>query len=695
MLFTMAAPSILRDSALETSADIAATLMDEIQDLVNALWVINYEIPGGGGTLTGSPNNLNYSYTQTYEDSGTIVPGVPAYTITPAYTVPAVVSPAVPGWGTTNICGPWSSCTSEVPGTPAYTVTPAYVVPAVVSPAIPALTGGYSTELDISATVQGISDALNPLFSSVTFTSGEMTGPNSSGLATETVTYNLDQIISGNAIRISGRAAFDDLSVDVAGITTNFGNVSTGTLNLDPVPNVPIYFDAIIEIPSFSSTPDRTANGVAYELFPLASSVSTDDVYISSGITAVADFINDDLLSYLTDFWNYSVVPLFTAVGATAPEAPSETLANIITNSAEEVQADINAAGESALNSLLKSQLSVIQPYVQALTAATWDYSDYPIVPNGNYSGALLASGMFSGVDASNSSFDNANLSSADFSNANLTGSSFTNANLTSANFSGATGAPQNSLSLEAESASKKKSPFHQAVIFGTNFKKSNLRLDGAFYDDYTKFANGFKPQENGLTKFNAARFVASNDDLVREFGSDINGAKGAFAANLSPNGEPGLPGLRTDVLTGKYVIDGFRAKEFLSSLPQGKRDKLSGMIDGMSKSKSIDTIAMYRIAKDQDWTTSTSEMYLTSNSDLIKPLGGPEKAVDSARRQYLNKGFFQGRPLNSPGVYDYYVETYPNVLFQTGAVFDEASLAHHYVNVGYAAGQQLPFPVR
>ena len=665
--------------------------MDEIQDLVNALWVIDYDIPGGGGTLSGSPNNLNYNYSQTYKDSGTIVPGVPAYTITPAYTVPAVVSPAVPGWGTTNLCGPWSSCTTEVPGTPAYTITPAYVVPAVISPAIPAVTGGYSTELDISATVQGISDSLNPLFSSVTFTSGEMTGPNSQGLATETVTYNLDQIISGNAIRISGRAAFDNLSVTVAGITTNFGNVSTGTLNLDPVPNVPIYFDAIIEIPSYSSSPDRTANGVAYELFPLASSVSTDDVYISSGITAVADFINDDLLSYLTDFWNYSVVPLYTAVGATAPEAPSQTLANIITDSAEEVQADINAAGESALNSLLKSQLSTIQPYVQALTAATWDYGDYPIVPNGDYTGALLAEGLFSGVDASNSSFNNANLSSADFSNANLTGSTFTNANLTSTNFSGATGAPQSSLSLEPDSASKRKLPFKDSVVFGANFEGSSLDVRGAFYDEYTKFSEGFKPSKNDLTYFSAARFVAGNPDLIKEFGSDINGAKGAFAANLAPNGKQGAEGLRTDVLTGKLFVNGFRANEFMTSLPEAKQDKLLDFTSGMAMAQAKDTIAMYKIAMEQDWTKATSEMYLTSNSDLIESLGGPQKAVASARRQYLNRGFFQGRPQNAPGVYDYYVDTYPDVLFQTGAVFNEASLAHHYVTVGYAAGQELP----
>ena len=250
----MSTPPILSEAALETSANVAATLMDQIQGLVNSLWVIDYDIPGGGGTLSGSPNNLEYDYSLKYSDSGTIVPGIPAFTITPAYTVPAVVSPAVPGWGTVNWCSPFSNCTTEVPGTPAFTVTPAYVVPAVVSPAVPALTGGYSTTLDIDATVSGISAALNPLFSSVTFTSGSMTAPNSSGLATQSVTYNLNQQIQGSAIRISGRAAYEDLSVTIAGVTTNFGDISTGTLSAS-APNIPIYFDAIIEIPSFSSEP--------------------------------------------------------------------------------------------------------------------------------------------------------------------------------------------------------------------------------------------------------------------------------------------------------------------------------------------------------------------------------------------------------------------------------------------------------
>ena len=166
--------------------------MTEIQGLVDRLWTINYNIPGRGGTLTGDPNDLTYDYSQTYQDSATLTPAVPAYTLTPGYTVPAAV-----------VLG--------------LTITPSFCIDAVMSPAVPAVTAGYSTSLNISATAQGISNTLTPLFSSVTFTSDVMGAPNSSDLATETVTYNLDQIIEGSAIRITGSAGFYDLSVNIAG----------------------------------------------------------------------------------------------------------------------------------------------------------------------------------------------------------------------------------------------------------------------------------------------------------------------------------------------------------------------------------------------------------------------------------------------------------------------------------------------
>ena len=78
--------SLLKDSALQSSTAIAAELMDEIQALVSSTWKIDTDL--GGGTLSGSPNNLDYEYTKEYTDNGTIIPGVPAYTITPEYVVP-------------------------------------------------------------------------------------------------------------------------------------------------------------------------------------------------------------------------------------------------------------------------------------------------------------------------------------------------------------------------------------------------------------------------------------------------------------------------------------------------------------------------------------------------------------------------------------------------------------------------------
>jgi hypothetical protein len=694
----MSAPAILRDSALSTTTNIAAALMQQIQGLVNAQWVIDYDIPGGGGSLSGNPNHVVYNYTENFSESGTIIPGIPAFTITPAFYVPAVVMPAVPGWGTVNWCPPWS-CTSEVPGTPAFTVTPGYTVPAVISPAVPALTGGFSTRLDVDATVSGVSSALTPLFSSVTFTGASMSAPDSStGLANQTVTYNLGEIIDGDAIRISGSAAFRDLRVTVAGVTTNFGSISTGNINLDVVPDLPIYFDAIINIPSFSSTPDRFANGVAYELFPLASQVSVDNLELSTGITALADFVVEGLLDPLTAIWNSTVVPLFTVVGAPAPVAPSQTAARKVSNGAAGVQADANAAAESGLNSLLDSQLGTIQPFVQDLTAVTWNYGDYPIFPGGNFSGALLAGGLFAGTDASNSSFNSANLSNADFSNSNLSGSTFVNANLTGVNFSGATGAPSASLASASMTRAAKverstPGPFSNAVIFGTNFNGSSLDPSGAFYDNTTRFADGYDPSANGLQYFSAAQLVAGNKSLIKAFGSETQEAAAAFIADAPVFGSHGKRGLRTDVVTGKLMLDGFNEKSYFRSLSSTQQNKLNDLLSSDPELDRADALAMHKIANAQVWDTSTSEMYLFSNSDLIADYRSPKQALKSAREQYLTEGFFQGRPLNNEDNYAIYIDTYPAALYGSGAVFDEASLAHHFVTQGYSEGQRLPSP--
>mgnify|MGYP007070466958 CR=1 FL=1 len=146
---------------------------------------------------------------------------------------------------------------------------------------------------------------------------------------------------------------------------------------MSPVPNVPITFDTIVAIPSHNTHDDvngfSTSSDVTYQLFPQTKSVSVSNLSISAGVQAIADFINDDLLSYLTDFWNDSVVPLYSAVGLNAPQAPSQALANTISKEAATAQNEVNSQAESGLNSLLKDELNTIQPYVQALTAATWD----------------------------------------------------------------------------------------------------------------------------------------------------------------------------------------------------------------------------------------------------------------------------------------------------------------------------------
>lgn len=672
----MSASNFLNNSALEATTELAVELMDEIQGLINSLWVINYEIPGGGGTLSGSPNNISYNLSQKYADSGTIVPGVSAYTITPAYTVPAVVAPAVPGWGTVNLCSPWSKCTSEVPGTPAITTTPAFTVPAVISPAIPALTGGYSTELVISANVSGISDSLNPLFSSVTFSNGTMTQPNSTGLATQSITYNLDQIIDGNAVSITGRAAFNDLSVDIAGITTNFGDVSTGQMNLVDIPNIPIYFNAIINIPSYNVTPDRSVNGLAYELFPQTNGLFAEDLSISTGVTAIADFINDDLLSYLTEFWNYSVVPLYTAVGAAAPVAPSQTLANTIEREADSVQVEINTAAESELNSLLASQLNTIQPYVQAITAVVWNYADYPIVPNGNYTDAILSSGLFSGLDLSNSLFVNSNAAGADFSYTNLTNTDFTGANLSGTNFTGAVNSGQ---------------PFKGSVLFSANLTDSSLNLEGAFYDKSTLFSYNSDADKSRMLLFSPYQFIAGNKSLRKEIGSDINKAIGLFVADMSSCGCPNKPGLRSDVITGQLKLDGFNEGRYLRSLRIGLRDKITDYINSEPSHDRGETIARYFLATKDTWSESDLNKYIFSNPELIGEFGNnSKKAIKNAKQHYLKTGFFNNFELNDSDLYNDYVARFPEALFDTGGVFDESSLASHFLTIGINQGQTL-----
>lgn len=674
---------LLKESGLQASTAIAATMMEEIQALVSNSWNIDTNL--GGGTLSGSPNNLDYEYSTEYSDSGTIIPGVPALTVTPEYVIPAVVVPPVPGCCTVNWCPP-GHCTSEVPGTPAITTTPAITVPAVITPAIPALTGGYSTELKISASVVGISEALEPLFSSITFKSEDISDPGSDGLANQTVTYNLDQAFAGTALQISGIAGFYDLSVDIAGVDTNFGNVTTGTLDASNIPNIPIEFDATVVIPSYNDASEiiNKVDGVAYSLFPQTNDVSVDNMEISSGVTALAGFIENPILSSLTSIWNSTVVPLYTAVGASAPTAPSQTLSNEISNSAAGLQQTINQGAEQGLNSLLDSNLSTIQPYVQALTAAVWDYSTYPIVPGGNYAGAIMVGGQFSGTDASNSSFKNSNLSGADFSDANVTGSDFTGANLSGTNFTGATGAPSSSAS-----ARPKTTTFKQAVAFGANFEGTNFNLSKVFVDNETKLEN---KQADQAKLFNAATFVASNKKLSKEYGLDYESAKSHFIADSTCKGKFNKPGLRTDVLKGDLNLNGFKHRKYLDQLPEVVENRITNYTNKKINTRSrAELAAIHKIASEHKWNDHDRAEYLASNPQLIKKLGGSEKALDKAKKHFLRIGLFKNfsHKLDEEGVYEY-IQNYPQVVGETGGIFDPESLAYHYVTVGYDQGQSI-----
>ena len=627
------APNILRNTgtaSLESTTDLAATLMDQIQQLITDSWVIDYPLDPDGsdtyGEITGTTNDFGYKWNDSYSVSGTIIPGIGAYTITPAvpaYTItPAVpaytITPAIPGTPGFNACPPFSC---PVPGSgsipavmsPAIPAVMSPAVPAVVSPAVPAVTGSVSGGIEVDATVTGVSDAINPLLASVTFKDGTMTDPTpyvpgipaytitpaipaytiapavpgfspavmspeipavispaipaSGGLSTETVTYNFDQVIKGDEISITGSAAFTDLSVDIAGVTTNLGTLSTGNVPMASIPNIPLYFDAAIDIPSYNDEPSREANGVYYELFPQATKLEAQDISISTGVNVLCDYIVDSLLDPLTSLWDATVDPLFTAVGASAPEAPSQYAEDYINQYSSEILPNVNTQIETNFNADMDSLLPTIIPYVQAITAATWDYSDYPILPSGNHKGAILTSGLFSGVDASNSDFTNANCQSVDFSNANLTGCDFTGANLTGANLEGATGAPTSSKTTKIDGAAN----FDGAVLTGANLKGTNFDLTGAYYDENTQFDDGFDAASSGLKQFKPALFIVTND-LYEYYGDNINKLIYDFSNDNSPCDCPSKPGLRTKLNNGEYQLANFDHSEFYDTLSDSKK---------------------------------------------------------------------------------------------------------------------------
>ena len=196
----MTAP-LLRESGLQATTAIAATMMEEIQALVSSSWNIDTDL--GGGTLSGTPNNLDYEYSTEYSDSGTIVPGIPALTVTPA--TPAVVVPPVPGCCTANFAAHSDDAPVKSRGL-LFTTTPQ----------LPYLQYNTGNTLPHRGLFHGTQDIciscwhlgrLEPLFSSITFKNEDISDP-LNGLANQTVTYNLDQAFAGTAPQISGSAVF-------------------------------------------------------------------------------------------------------------------------------------------------------------------------------------------------------------------------------------------------------------------------------------------------------------------------------------------------------------------------------------------------------------------------------------------------------------------------------------------------------
>ncbi len=368
---------------LGTVAAIAAIpqVIELIQEIVNAEWVFDYTLTEGC-VITGTPNDIVLNYSQNYNFSGTIIPGVPSYTITPAVEVPPVMSPgvpAVPGWGTVNMCAPFGNCTTSVPGTPAIpptTITPGYTIPAVMSPAVPALTGGYSSSIAISVTVKGLSAAVDPVLQTITL--ANLAGV--PGTATEAITYNVNGTIDGSQIQVTGSAAVNSIAVTIGGTTTNLGNISTGTINMSPVPNIPLGFDAVINVPPYNVAPPQfaaTATTVAYTPIPAASSIYLSNLSISTGVNALASLIDTYLLAPLTTSWDALVCPLFSAVGVNCPTAPTQTLATYITQNAAAAQTLVNTQAQIEVNALLADDLTTIQPYVQPIITTGWNIAVY------------------------------------------------------------------------------------------------------------------------------------------------------------------------------------------------------------------------------------------------------------------------------------------------------------------------------
>ena len=243
----------------------------------------------------------------------------------------------------------------------------------------------------------------------------------------------------------------------------------------------------------------------------------------------------------------------------------------------------LNSQLSITINEDLTSAVSSYLPFTQAIAAATWNLQDYPILPAGNYVGAMLREGRFSGVDASDADFSNADLSYSDFSNSNLGGASFDGANLTGVDFSGATGSPNTPSgrkSLRSAPAS-----FEGAALFGANIKGSDLDLSGALIDGSAKTDKNFNADKENVTVINPYNMLLSNNllknDIYAESPLEI---LERLAANLPLHKEKASAkkGALSLFLSGKLSneLSLDKAMEYLADLPEKLQEKFKDLAE-------------------------------------------------------------------------------------------------------------------
>lgn len=635
---------MLNESSLENVTDLAVDLLDEIQDIIGSSWNIDYQVPDDMGTVTGTTDDITYKLSYSFDESGTIIPGVPAYTITPAepaYTI----TPAVPAYTITPKECALGVCVPAVmsPAVPAV-MSPA--VPAVMMPAIPATTGSVSGSLFVDVEVKGIPDALDPLLEGTVLTSSTMSDPDSSGLSNQNTSWTSSGTLDATQLIITTSFGYDDLEVDVAGVTTNFGSL---TLPLTTLPSIPPISGSITTSANWPSYGDdgkatrTTDQGVVYELFP-----QINDLALTAFSVDITDSILETYLVYdleqLDNYWNEYVCGAYDAVGAGAYclPSPAEDLIEEVEELFDDVDGNIGVQVGASVNADLTSFISQFLPYTQAIAAATWDYSDYPILPSFNYTDAIMTGGLFSNADASNSNFTNADLESSDFSNANLSGAIFTGANLTDANFSGATGAPSDTESSQRA----RETDFNAASLFGANLKGSKkLNLEGAFINNATKTRTNFSPDAEGVINIDDNITLLQNNLLRHQsyidnphiLYNDI--AKNINPATRQPSKKSGI---RSRILQGKVDVDtnNFQADQYYDELPERIRDKVDSHTSEDRSSKT----AKYYV----NWSTRSKRISGDSTSnkleglygnDVIQGKGGDDILIGSHGADHLNGG--------------------------------------------------------